>query len=316
MNAQRLRLCVALSIPVLSIGAASPALALANRVFVSARSGNNANACDNVITPCQTFAGAVTQLSPDGEVIVLDSGGYGQVTITQGVTIEAPAGVTAFVHPAITGNAITVNAALTDKVTLRGLTLNAGPSNGIIVNSVGTLNVENCFITGFAVNGILMLSPGRLNVKGTDITACSVGMRVSNTTGLAETSIDHCHFDSNNSFGFEVATTAPSSSTTTATYTTANNNNTGWLCGTGVGGGVDVLNLEFCSGSENGFAGLVNQSSNVSSRTRYSNCVFANNGTFGVEKSSIGILETRINNTITGNGSAEISGIIGPFPPL
>jgi hypothetical protein len=58
----------------------SSALGLANRVFVSARSGNNANSCDNINTPCQTFAGAVTQLNPDGECIVLDSGGYGAVT--------------------------------------------------------------------------------------------------------------------------------------------------------------------------------------------------------------------------------------------
>jgi hypothetical protein len=52
------RLLVCLCVSVLSIGAAAPALALANRVFVSARSGDNANACDNIDTPCQTFAGA------------------------------------------------------------------------------------------------------------------------------------------------------------------------------------------------------------------------------------------------------------------
>src|ERR1017187_8746083 len=65
---------------------------LANRVFVSARSGNDANPCNNILTPCQTFAGAVVQLNPGGEAIVLDWGGYGTVTITQAVTIEAPPG--------------------------------------------------------------------------------------------------------------------------------------------------------------------------------------------------------------------------------
>src|SRR5450756_526187 len=164
------RLFAGLCVSVLSIGAASPALALANRVFVSARSGNNLNSCDNVNTPCQTFAGAVTQLNPDGEVIVLDSGGYGPVTITQGVTIEAPAGVTAFIHPP-SGDAITVNAGA-GTVTLRGLVLNVGTNNGITVNSVGTLNVENCFITGFSGTGILLNSAARLNVKGTNIKAC------------------------------------------------------------------------------------------------------------------------------------------------
>jgi hypothetical protein len=173
----------ALCLLVFSLAAASPVLGLANRVFTSARSGNDANACASVITPCQTFAGALMQLNPDGEVIALDSGGYGPVTITQGVTIEAPAGVTAFIHPP-SGDAVTVNAG-SGKVTLRGLILNVGNS-GITVNSVGTLNVENCFISGFALAGIKMLSGGELNVKGTDITGCFDGIILLNTSGAVQ----------------------------------------------------------------------------------------------------------------------------------
>ena len=310
MNARRL--LAGLSVWVLSITAASPTLALANRVFVSARSGNNANSCDNVATPCQTFAGAVTQLNPDGEVIVLDSGGYGSVTITQGVTIEAPAGVTAFVHPP-SGDAITVNAG-SGTVTLRGLTLNVG-DNGIKVNSVGTLNVENCFITGFSnFAGIRMSSVGRLNVKGTDIKACNVGVILFNTTSLVQASIDHCHLDGN-SFGFVAETTSPGGSTTTASYTTANNNTqSGWICGNTTSG-KDVLNLEFCTGSENAFDGLEGDSANALSAARYSNCVFSN-GQFGVNRAAAGTFETRGNNTITGNASAPTSGVIGSFSPM
>ena len=73
MNARRLFPGLCLS--VFWLASVSPALGLANRVFVSARSGNNANACDNINTPCQTFAGALPKLNPDGELIVLDSGG-------------------------------------------------------------------------------------------------------------------------------------------------------------------------------------------------------------------------------------------------
>jgi len=312
-----LRFCVALSVSVLSIGAALPALALANRVFVSARSGNNANACDNVNTPCQTFAGAVLQLNPDGEVIVLDSGGYGPVTITQGVTIEAPAGVTAFIHPPVfPGDAISIGAGASDTVTLRGLVLNVGAGNGITVSSVGTLNVENCFITGFVNDGIGMLSAGRLNVKGTDIKAGGTGIHLENTTGLAQASLDHCHLDGN-SRGFLAETTSPGNSMTTATYTTANNNQlVGWFCGL-ASSGVDVLSLEFCTGSANGGVGLDADSTNVLSAVRYSNCVFANNGTFGVVRADARtIIETRGNNTITGNGVAPTGGVIGSFSPM
>lgn len=310
MKARRLFACFCVS--VLSLGAASPALALVPIVFVS-RSGNNANACNNINTPCQTFAGAVTKLYPSGEVIVLDSGDYGSFTITKGVTIEAPAGVTAYCHP-ISGDAITINAGPSDVVTLRGLVLNGGVFNGITVKSVGTLNLENCFITGFNSSGIEMLSAGQLNVKGTDIKACYLGVAIQNTTGLARVSIDHCHLDGN-FFGFNAATTTPGSSTTTATYSSANNNSSaGWLCGNG-SNGKDVLNLEFCTGSENTY-GLYSGSTNALSVVSYSNCVFANNGTYGVYHADSGYVQTRGNNTITGNVWGPTLGTIGTFSPM
>lgn len=60
-----LRPFYALAIAVISALHAPSAFALADRVFVSARSGNDGNSCDNVNTPCQTFAGAVLQPIPD-----------------------------------------------------------------------------------------------------------------------------------------------------------------------------------------------------------------------------------------------------------
>ena len=314
MNAHRLFSGLCLS--VLCLAAASPAFGLANRVFVSARSGNDANSCDNVNTPCKTFAGAVAQLNPGGEAIVLDSGGYGPVTITKAVTIEAPAGFTAFIHPP-SGDAILVNAGPSDKVTIRGLTLNVGASHGIDVNSVGTLNIENCFITGFDGAGVVMFtaSDARLNVKGTDVKECNVGIEIANGSGSVQASVDHCHLDGN-VIGYIAETTSPGNSTTTATSSTANNNlASGWNSGAGTTG-KDVLNLEFCTGSENGSNGLVSGSSNALSAARYSNSAFANNGTFGVFQTSAGTAESRGNNTITGNGAAPTAGTIGTFPPM
>jgi hypothetical protein len=156
MNARRLFTHLLVSAAVLL--ASSPALALANRVFLSARSGNDVNSCDNIATPDRTLAGAVVQLNPDGEVIVLDSGGYGPVTLTKGITIEAPAGVTAFIHPP-SGDAITINAGSAN-VTLRGLVLNQGTS-GISITSVGALSVERCVVTGVS-DGIAVPFTGSL----------------------------------------------------------------------------------------------------------------------------------------------------------
>jgi len=181
----------------------STAEALANRVFVSARSGNNANACDNIATPCQTFAGAVVQLNPGGEAIVLDSGGYGPVTITQSLTIEAPAGVLAFIHPP-SGDAVTVNAGASDVVVLRGLVLNGGTGSGIIVLAAGTVHIENCVISGVTNSGINVLAAGsKTFVKDT---ICrqngGAGAFFNSTSGRA--SIDHCRFEGNLADGVAV----------------------------------------------------------------------------------------------------------------
>src|ERR671934_1739865 len=101
----------------------SPARALATirRTFVST-SGSDANPCDRA-TPCRSFGAAIANTTAGGEVIVLDSGGYGPVTITKAVSIIAPPGIYAGIT-ALSGDAIDVSAGTSDKVTLRGLTLN------------------------------------------------------------------------------------------------------------------------------------------------------------------------------------------------
>src|ERR1039457_4867422 len=179
-------------VPLLAIS--SVAQALANRVFVSQRSGNDSNSCDNILTPCQTFAGAVLQLNPGGEAIVLDSGGYGPVTITQSVIIEAPPGVLAFIHPPSGGDAVTVSASGAT-VVLRGLTMDGAGAltgNGINVVAVSVLHVESCVITGFAGvgasgNGIYFTSAGQLFVKDSIIRGNrEVGIWVIPSSGAAQ----------------------------------------------------------------------------------------------------------------------------------
>src|ERR1700686_873450 len=118
----------------------SPALALSSRTFVSGV-GSDTGACP-LATPCRTFAYALTQTAPSGEIIVLSSAGYGAVTISQAVSIINTsnfAGVTV-----ASGNGITINAGANDSVTLRGLTVD-GPgtgSNAMVFNSGGTLTAD------------------------------------------------------------------------------------------------------------------------------------------------------------------------------
>jgi hypothetical protein len=148
-----LRLTAALAISMLAAG---PAAAQATRTWVSGV-GDDANPCSRT-APCKTFAGAISKTAPGGEIDVLDPGGFGAVTITKSISIEAD-GVIAGVLVAGT-NGIVVQAGPTDTVILRGLTIeglygngsnpgNAG-INGIRWLSGKNLVIERCTIHGFA----------------------------------------------------------------------------------------------------------------------------------------------------------------------
>src|ERR1017187_3071398 len=293
-----LRICVALSVAVLFIAAASPALGLANRVFVSQRSGNNANSCDNILTPCQTFAGAVLQLNPGGEAIVLDSRGYGSVTITQSLRIEAPPGVLAFIHPPSGGDAVTVSASGAT-VVLRGLTMDGAGAltgNGINVVAVSVLHVESCVITGFAGvgasgNGIYFTSAGQLFVKDSIIRGNrEVGIWVIPSSGAAQASVDHCRLEQNRYGLISDASTGPAKATIRDSVASGND-----LSGLVAEGGGAELNAEGCLVANNGYGLVVDAPSDV---LRASNCTVTDNGT-GLFTG--GSLLSRSNNTVQGN---------------
>jgi hypothetical protein len=130
----------------------STAFAQATRTWVSGV-GDDANPCSRT-APCKTFAGAISKTAAGGEIDAIDSGGFGAVTITKAITIDA--------HNVMAGvlvsgtNGIVISAGATDVVTLRGLSITA-PNNGLIgvkYVSGGTVHVEDCLISGFTQGAI------------------------------------------------------------------------------------------------------------------------------------------------------------------
>ena len=69
--------------------ASASANAQATRTWVSGV-GDDVNPCSRT-APCKTFAGALARTARDGEISVLDPGGFGAVTITKSVTTAARA---------------------------------------------------------------------------------------------------------------------------------------------------------------------------------------------------------------------------------
>lgn len=132
--------------------------ALAQRTFVST-SGNDANTGANcsLVAPCRSFASAMSVTATDGEIVVLDSGGYGPVTITQGVTIDAAAGLYAGIS-VTAGTGVTVNTPGAN-VTLRGLTINGqGGTTGVSVLAAGSIRIERCTLRKFVGTAIVSLA--------------------------------------------------------------------------------------------------------------------------------------------------------------
>ena len=113
---------IATLVAVLGSLLAAPAHAVGTRTYV-ASNGNDTNtafSCD-LTHPCRLFATAFAQTTTGGEIVAIDAGGYGAVTIDRSVSIIANPGVFAGigVGPAAV-NGITIATAGV-KVVLRGL---------------------------------------------------------------------------------------------------------------------------------------------------------------------------------------------------
>jgi len=280
MNPRRI-IFHSLAILALAAGAATITNAQAQRTFVSVfgSDANVASNCNNT-SPCRSFTAAQTVTNTEGEIIAITSGGYGQVTVTKGITLIGT-GVSASLTTPAGGDGITVNIPPADpgkrRVVLRDLRvqgLGLG-NNGVQVNDVGTLYIQNCTIERFLGHGINW----NTSTQGRLIMSNSIS-RDNNKNGLrvhanAQTrvTIDDSHFlrndedgiafDSGNiqasisdsvssdNVGTGVDVDSSASSRVAITRTTASNNG---IDGYRVTKGE--LNIEYCTASGNGDDGM------------------------------------------------------------
>jgi hypothetical protein len=130
---------------------AAGAHAQATRTWVSGV-GDDVNPCSRT-APCKTFAGAISKTAVNGEINVLDSAGYGPVTITKSITIDG-AGAQASIL-ALNTNGIIINGPSVT-VTLRNLSINGAggtTGNGIRILQASAVNIDNVYIANFAGTG-------------------------------------------------------------------------------------------------------------------------------------------------------------------
>jgi len=193
------------------------AQAQAPRTWVQA-TGDDINPCSRT-APCKTFAGAISKTNVDGEIDVIDAGGYGTVTITKSITIDGAGTFASILASGLNGVVINLTTTSTSDpkhaVRLRNLSINGtgtcaapctGTSTGLNGISIATSTasatsvfVENVVIDGFTQNGInaTFSTDGNLSVVDSVIRNTAIGIRVSATAGFGVANIVNSHINRN-----------------------------------------------------------------------------------------------------------------------
>ena len=143
------------------------AYAQATRTWVSGV-GDDVNPCSRT-APCKTFAGAISKTAAGGTINALDPAGYGAVTITKSISIDGT-GTNASILSSGT-NGIIVNAAATDTVILRNLSIDGANTgiNGIRILNAANVIVDNVAIARVTTRGIDAQPTGALTLTVTDV---------------------------------------------------------------------------------------------------------------------------------------------------
>lgn len=267
------------------------------RTWVSAV-GDDVNPCSR-LAPCKTFAGAISKTSAGGEISVLDSGGFGQVTINKAITINGEGHLASILSA---GSGIIVAAGASDQVIIRNLSISgaAGGSNGIYISS-GNVTIDKCliynFTTGFlggtGVN-VVANSAVQVDVRDTDVTGSTFGIMAQQTNGSVVMGIDNVRI--NNAAGAGVAALTGNVFISMRNAFVRNAGSAGVL----TSGGASIINVVGSSLINNGTA--VN-ASGAGSTIRLTDVSMFDNGT-GLAISNGATIATAANNKTNSVGAA------------
>jgi hypothetical protein len=291
-----------LAIATFMFATVSIAQAQASRTWVSGV-GDDVNPCSRT-APCKTWAGAISKTAACGEIDALDPGGFGAVTITKSITLDGTGTFASILSSLVTG--ITINAASTDVITIRGISIDGfcNGINGINVLSAKTVNVEDCVIFRFNTgNGITVndANGANLNVRNTVIRDNTLdAINVTSSAGIVNVTLDNVSLT-----GSGNGLHARSGARVTARRCVFANNTTNGIFADAAGAAftnVFVWDSQISMNGANGVrAGNVGNAG-VSGVTINQNQI-ERNVSNGVLVSTNGVVNTFTNNLILGNGT-------------
>ena len=181
----------------LALTMATPeAAALSQRTFVASYGSDVGPPPCSLASPCRSFNVAIGQTNPGGEVVILDTAGYGPMVINKALKVIGPSGVYGGIS--VIGGAgpttgIVINAANGDDITLRGLDISgvpgaAGPfpDIGIDIQNAGGVHIEKSTVSNFtqdtsACIKINVATTVRVFVEDSFLRECRTGVYANGT---------------------------------------------------------------------------------------------------------------------------------------
>lgn len=303
-----------LAIATFMFATVSIAQAQATRTWVSGV-GDDVNPCSRT-APCKTWAGAISKTAACGEIDALDPGGFGAVTITKSITLDGTGTMASILASLVTG--ITINAAATDVITIRGISINGACNGirGINVLQAKTVNVEDCVIFRFAGPGIQVTETSdlNLNIRNTvirDNTGDGINATTSHATLRVRGTLEHVNL-TGNANGLHARSGA---SFTARSSVFSNNTTNGIFCDAAgaVFAGVSVWDSQISGNGGNGVrAG--NAGNLGGSGVQIGQNQIDNNVGNGVLVSTNGVVNTFTNNSILANGTDGCPGCTNAAP--
>jgi hypothetical protein len=314
MSKSRLVLCFIGNVIVL-VTLVAAAQAQANRTFVSTK-GSDSNTATNCgpSAPCRNFSAAISVTNPGGEVVALDSGGYGNggatTVIGKAVTIDA-----GNVHAAVTTGAgqdsFSITAGSSDVVVLRGLTLlggNHSAANGVTVTTAGAVFIEDCQIQGYSNNGVNVNASSNTRLVVQDSTFrdnSHDGILVTTSSGIAAAYIHDSYLTANANAGVEAA----ANSLVTVADSAANYGGTGFLSNSSTA--ADAKLTVFRSHAINNVTGIMNSATSTGKAfLRFAYCLVTQNAT-GVNFGTPDMMGSSPGTSVVSGNGTDIAGTPG-----
>jgi hypothetical protein len=272
-----------------------------------ASTGLDSNPC-TVASPCRSFTTALANTNAGGEVIALDSAGYGPFQVQGDMTVSGAPGVHAAVTASGGVNAIGVTALLAH-IVIRNLILISngglfgvsqsgggdtyydhlvvrGFSAGIAIGN-GTATVDHCTVVDNATNGIQVSSfSGRVRVTVTDSLSQGNGSSGISATGSTDVGAVRCTLSGNSTGAYADASGTGIHATVALKECTVTNNGTAVSAAAGVSNDTAVVYL-----ADNliAYNGTVASASGAASIYTFSNNVIRENGSAGAAMSGLGL---------------------------